>query len=557
MALPIFRYPLDKTGENPDNYVSREVHDLTPVARPTDVRVAAPIYGPYFKTSLEVRDRANGFVLVPGVDYKSTDLLQDPTISFGKEISQFIVIMNGNVSNSIEISYQVLGGNYQNDSTAIKHVYQTFLNDTRPVDWENISGKPETYPPSLHIHLLEDIVGWGPMIVALDNLRDAVLLNNTPMYEALIDWVNSRKISWTTIVDRPTTLAGYGIMDAVPNSRAVITATNSGLQGGGSLTQDRSISLTNTGVRAGAVGGASKIPVVTVDAQGRVTLTSEVAPVISWRDLTNRPTTAAESGLNDVVPNTRGIYTQGGSGLQGGGNLTQDRNLSLTETGVVAGTYGSATSIPSFNVDAKGRITGVYDRGISMPWSSVSAKPSTVDGFGITDAVKTSGGNQYINGTKTFPSIVTGWGSTAANIDDGAQSMIVSDDYMRRYVAQALANSGGSGSGGTYIQRFGNFASAYGSVVFPKNQTWNNNRILGYLPISFTLGEPMVNGFFFNENYDEHSNFSHLVYVKLLGRSGNTLALGLDPVTDGYRGYITNQTGFDIPLLYCITGRVS
>lgn len=446
MALPIFRYPLDKTGENPDNYVSREVHDLTPVARPTDVRVAAPIYGPYFKTSLEVRDRANGFVLVPGVDYKSTDLLQDPTISFGKEISQFIVIMNGNVSNSIEISYQVLGGNYQNDATAIKHVFQTFLNDTRPVDWQNISGKPETYPPSLHIHLLEDIVGWGPMIVALDNLRDAILLNNTPMYEALIDWVNSRRISWTTIGDRPTTLDGYGITDAVRTTRAIITGTTSGLQGGGTLVQDRSISLTNTGVRAGSVGGASKIPVFTVDAQGRITLTSEVAPVVSWRDLTNRPTTLGEAGITDGVPNTRSINTIGGSGLQGGGTLAQDRNISLTDTGVTPGTYGSATSIASFNIDAKGRVTGAYERGISMPWANVSSKPTTVDGFGITDAVKTSGGNQYVNGTKTFPSIITGWGSTAANIDDGAQSRIVSEDYLSRFVAarvaEAIARSG-------------------------------------------------------------------------------------------------------------------
>lgn len=223
MALPIYRYPLDKTGENPDNYVGDEPHSLTPQIQPTDVRVACPLYGPFFSESIRIMDRSNGRILIKGDDYKITDLLQDPTLSFGKEIGQFIVVTSALVSNEIAISYQVLGGNYQNDATAVQHVYQTFLNDTRPVDWRDISGKPSTYPPSAHIHLLDDVVGWGPVIVALDNVRDAILLNNTPMYEALIDWVNKRiaesggsgSVSWNSITNKPNSLQGYNIRDAV------------------------------------------------------------------------------------------------------------------------------------------------------------------------------------------------------------------------------------------------------------------------------------------------------------------------------------------------------
>lgn len=48
---------------------------------------------------------------------------------------------------------------------------------------------------------------------------------------------------------------------------------------------------------------------------------------------------------------TRNINTTGG--LQGGGNLSADRTLSLTDTGVSAGSYSSA----DITVDSKGRIT--------------------------------------------------------------------------------------------------------------------------------------------------------------------------------------------------------
>ena len=47
------------------------------------------------------------------------------------------------------------------------------------------------------------------------------------------------------------------------------------------------------------------------------------------------------------------IQTLAGSGLQGGGDLSADRSLSLTNTGVVAGVYTNT----DLTVDAKGRIT--------------------------------------------------------------------------------------------------------------------------------------------------------------------------------------------------------
>ena len=70
-----------------------------------------------------------------------------------------------------------------------------------------------------------------------------------------------------------------------------------------------------------------------------------------------------------AVPSSRIIAS--GTGLTGGGDLSQDRVISVADggigftqlnaTGVVAGTYGSASSVPQFYVDAKGRIDSVVN----------------------------------------------------------------------------------------------------------------------------------------------------------------------------------------------------
>lgn len=67
------------------------------------------------------------------------------------------------------------------------------------------------------------------------------------------------------------------------------------------------------------------------------------------------------------VPSTRMIST--GGGLTGGGDLSQDRTISLlddgvddvklTDSGVTAGVYGGTNSIPVITVNSKGRVTDV------------------------------------------------------------------------------------------------------------------------------------------------------------------------------------------------------
>lgn len=187
MPTPLIRYRLDPTGVNPDNFVNGEVKTLAT----TQIRAIAPTYGPFFTETVAVFDHGNGRVLVRGVDYKIVDLLQTATLRFGKEIAQVILIINPAVGSQARVNYQVLGGEYQSSSESLINLYESFLADGRPVDWTEVLNKPTQYTPTLHRHFLEDIYGYEPVVVALERIRNAIVLSDVPAFEALIDWVKA------------------------------------------------------------------------------------------------------------------------------------------------------------------------------------------------------------------------------------------------------------------------------------------------------------------------------------------------------------------------------
>jgi len=66
-------------------------------------------------------------------------------------------------------------------------------------------------------------------------------------------------------------------------------------------------------------------------------------------------TTIPVGDVPGAVPNTINILA--GTGLSGGGNLTSNVTLSVANTTVTAGNYGSATEVGTFTVNGQGQIT--------------------------------------------------------------------------------------------------------------------------------------------------------------------------------------------------------
>lgn len=64
-------------------------------------------------------------------------------------------------------------------------------------------------------------------------------------------------------------------------------------------------------------------------------------------------------------------------------------NTTLKNTGTSEGTFNNdPESVTPITVDLKGRITGIGEKvPIAVSWESITKKPTTLEGFGITDAV--------------------------------------------------------------------------------------------------------------------------------------------------------------------------
>ena len=120
---------------------------------------------------------------------------------------------------------------------------------------------------------------------------------------------------------------------AVPSSRTIATGT--GLTGGGDLSVDRVLSiaaggvgfdqLALSGVAQGTYGSGSAIPILTVDAKGRVT-----------------SATTAPLDVTGFVPNTRTILA--GDGLVGGGALVSNLTFSANFSAATPAALGAASA---------------------------------------------------------------------------------------------------------------------------------------------------------------------------------------------------------------------
>ncbi|MBE0664050.1 MAG: hypothetical protein IH597_16460, partial [Bacteroidales bacterium] len=95
-----------------------------------------------------------------------------------------------------------------------------------------------------------------------------------------------------------------------------------------------------------------------------------------------------------ALPN---IFSVSGTPVTGSGTISA--NLASQNANLVLASPNETTGTPSFRALLASDIP-------NLDWSKITTgKPTTISGYGITDAVSTSG-NQTINGTKTFSSTI-------------------------------------------------------------------------------------------------------------------------------------------------------
>jgi hypothetical protein len=174
-------------------------------------------------------------------------------------------------------------------------------------------------------------------------------------------------------------------------------------------------------------------------------------------------TIAAGSGVTSVAT---------GTGLTGG-PITSTGTISIANSGVTAGTYGSSSLVTVFTVNAQGQLTAAADTAISA--TAIGAVTSVT---GTANEITSSGGQTPVI---SLPNALT---FTSKTITGGAFNMasaqVASDTVTTNTAAQTLTNKTISGSSNTLT----NIANA--SLTNNSLTVGTTNIALG--AVSLTLG---------------------------------------------------------------------
>lgn len=157
------RYPLDLTGNHPDNRVMAEAHSITPQERIFNVMAGA-----FYTESVQITYL--GEQLTAHEDFRFHRVVEDAVRQSGKDVAMLIEITDKSVSGDIEVRYQAVGGEFQNIHESLVDMLENYKHDARGTFYKDIIEKPRFFEPVRHLTSIYDIYGLNPIAGPLNEL---------------------------------------------------------------------------------------------------------------------------------------------------------------------------------------------------------------------------------------------------------------------------------------------------------------------------------------------------------------------------------------------------
>lgn len=178
--------------------------------------------------------------------------------------------------------------------------------------------------------------------------------------------------------------------------------------------------------------------------------------------VTGSITVAGDSGSNQTISLSDTLTISGGTGLSSVAGATDTVTINLDNTAVTAGSYGSATAVSTFTVDAQGRLTAAGTSNIAIASTAITdfaeavadtvgamVSSNTESGISVTyddtdntldfdvaDFTLTLGGDLTGNVT------ITNLGNATLNATIAANSVALGADTTGNYMVDVSAGTG-------------------------------------------------------------------------------------------------------------------